>query len=126
MALSCHGFCKRISYLQITGYMWKSNDSLIYSFSDIMTVHFNVFGPFMINRIGSNLNSACVVSVERSGIRLRKSNSASKPRSQTISEQAVDIARYSDSVEDFETRSCFLIFQDIKESPRNMHQPETE
>uniref|UniRef100_A0A0V0GI63 Putative ovule protein n=1 Tax=Solanum chacoense TaxID=4108 RepID=A0A0V0GI63_SOLCH len=34
--------------------------------------------------------------------------------------------RYSTSVEDFDTRSCFLLFQDINDSPRNMHQPETE
>lgn len=47
--------CKYINYLKITGYMWKSYESLTYNFSDIMTVHFNVFGPFMVNLIGSNL-----------------------------------------------------------------------
>jgi len=36
------------------------------------------------------------------------------------------MALYSDSVEDLETQSCFLLFQDIKESPRNIHQPVTE
>ncbi|KAM7511994.1 hypothetical protein LguiB_010869 [Lonicera macranthoides] len=36
------------------------------------------------------------------------------------------MARYSDSVEDLETRACFLLFQEIKESPRNIHQPVTD
>ena len=31
--------------------------------------------------------------------------------------------RYSASVEDLEIGSCFLHFQEIKEEPRNMHQP---
>ena len=36
-------------------------------------------------------------------------------------EQAFDIARYSASVDDLETLSCFLHFHEIKESPRYMH-----
>ncbi|KAL5701104.1 hypothetical protein ACHQM5_026479 [Ranunculus cassubicifolius] len=40
-----------------------------------------------------------------------------------ISEQAADMARYSASVDDFETESCFLHFQEIRASPRNIHQP---
>ena len=47
-------------------------------------------------------------------------------RSQIISEQAADMARYSDSVEDLETLACFLLFHEIKEEPRNMHQPVTK
>ena len=44
------------------------------------------------------------------------------PRSHKISEQAEDIALYSAFVEDRETRSCFLHFQEMRELPRYMHQ----
>jgi hypothetical protein len=33
------------------------------------------------------------------------------------------MARYSASVEDLETRSCFLHLQEIKALPKNIHQP---
>jgi hypothetical protein len=33
------------------------------------------------------------------------------------------MALYSASVEDLETQSCFLHFQEIKASPRKIHQP---
>ena len=36
------------------------------------------------------------------------------------------MARYSDSIEDLETLACFLLFHEINEEPRNMHQPVTE
>jgi hypothetical protein len=40
-----------------------------------------------------------------------------------ISEQVEDIAWYSDSVEDLETLSCFLLFQEMSALLKNMHQP---
>ena len=40
-----------------------------------------------------------------------------------ISALADDIARYSASVEDLNTVVCFLHFHEIRESPRNIHQP---
>jgi len=55
-----------------------------------------------------------------------KPSSASNPCSQTISEQAANIARYSDFVEDLDMCAYFLLFQEIKELPRNMHHPVTE
>jgi hypothetical protein len=36
------------------------------------------------------------------------------------------MALYSDSIEDLETRYCFLLFQNIRESPKNIHQPVIE
>ena len=46
-----------------------------------------------------------------------------RPRNHTISKQAVDMAQYSAPVEDLETQSCFLHFQEIKASPRKITQP---
>jgi len=48
------------------------------------------------------------------------------PQNQTLLENAKDIAWYSNSLEDLETQSCFLLFQKIIVSPRNIHQPITE
>jgi len=55
-----------------------------------------------------------------------KSRSESSPRTQSISAQASDMARYSASVEDLETLACFLHFQDINASPRYIHHPVVE
>ena len=49
--------------------------------------------------------------------------SSEKVRGHKISEHAEDIALYFASVEDRETRYCFLYFQEIRELPRYMHQP---
>ena len=49
--------------------------------------------------------------------------SASKPWSQRISEQAEDMARYSDSVEDLETLSCFFAFPRDERFTQIHHQP---
>ena len=55
-----------------------------------------------------------------------KPSSPNNPRSQVISEQVEDIAWYSDSVEDLETLSCFLLFQEMSALLKNMHQPITK
>ena len=44
----------------------------------------------------------------------------------TTREQGIDMDKYSISIEDFYTRSFFLLFQDINDFSRNMNQPETE
>jgi len=43
-----------------------------------------------------------------------------------ISEQVLDIALYSDSIEDLETGECVLLFQEVNIEPRNTHQPLTD
>ena len=50
-------------------------------------------------------------------------NSQRRQRSQMISALADDIARYSALAEDFDTMVCFLHFHEIRDSPRNIHQP---
>jgi len=55
-----------------------------------------------------------------------KLSSPNNPRSQVISEQTEDIARYSDLVEDLKTLSCFLLFQEMSVLSKNMHQPVTK
>ena len=105
--------------------MWKSDNTSFKGFTDRVTIDFNMLCALMIDRIGRNL--ALVLSACKGvGSVSEKSNSASKPRSQIISEQARDIARYSDSVDDLETLSYFLLFQEINASPKNMHQPVME
>jgi len=49
-----------------------------------------------------------------------------RKRSQVISELVVAMARYSAFAEDRDTTDCFLDFQEIKDEPRNMQNPETE
>lgn len=118
MALSCHGLREDISDLEISRNMRKRYNTSVYDFSNRMTIYFNMLGTLMVNRISSYLNGTNIMSMKRSITRLRKTKlslEAHKAR------QVADIARYSDSVEDLETRACFLLFQEIKESPRNMH-----
>ena len=67
MTLSCHAFCKHISYLE-----GNRNNMRVQGFSNKMTVHLNMLCALMINRISNNLNSTSVVSIERSRIMLRK------------------------------------------------------
>jgi hypothetical protein len=47
--------------------------------------------------------------------------SVSNQRNQTIYLVIDAIARYSVSVEDWETIDCFLLFQEIRESPKKIH-----
>ena len=124
MMLLYHGFCKHIRYLEGSRNIGKRNNMRVQGFPNRMTVHLNMLCALMINRISNNLNSTSVVNIERSRIKLRKTLDRI-PRSQTILEHAIDIARYSDSIEDLENRAYFLLFQEIKEPPRNVHQPET-
>jgi len=52
--------------------------------------------------------------------------SASNQRNQTISLVVDTMARYSASVDDWETIDCFLLFQEIKESPKKIQNPVTD
>ena len=72
MTLSCHGFCKHICYLEGSRNIGKRNNMRVQGFLNRMTVHLNMLCKLMINRINSNLNSASVINIERSRIRLRK------------------------------------------------------
>ncbi|KAK2444911.1 hypothetical protein QL285_015901 [Trifolium repens] len=57
------------------------------------------------------------------GFVCEKPSSERRPRNQIISEHAADMDRYSASVEDLDTKSCFLHFQEMGASPKNIHQP---
>jgi len=52
--------------------------------------------------------------------------SASNQRNQTISLVVDTMARYSASVDDWETIDCFLLFQEIRESPKKIQNPVTD
>ena len=72
MTLSCHGFCKHVSYLESSRNIGKRNKMRVQGFPNRMTIHLNMLCALMINKISSNLNSTCVVSIERSRVKLRK------------------------------------------------------
>lgn len=117
MALSFHIFNKHIRYLKITGHMWRSNVSFIYLYSYVMTIYFDVFGSLTRNNINRNLKSTYIVSMEKSKIRLGKSNLNKKSTKHTTLEQVVDMDRYSASL--YNTRCCFLLFHDINDSKKH-------
>ena len=52
--------------------------------------------------------------------------SASNQRNQTIYFVVDAMARYSASVDDWETIDCFLLFQEIRESPKKIQNPVTD
>ena len=52
--------------------------------------------------------------------------SASNQRNQTISLVVDAMTRYSASVDDWETIDCFLLFQEIRESPKKIQNPVTD
>jgi len=121
MALSGHSLGKYVSKLKISGNMQNSDNPSIHSFPNRMAVHFNMLCSLI------KKGMVIVLSPWRGvGLSWEKSSSTSKPRSQTVSEQATNIARYSDSVEDLDMHALFLLFQEIKESPRNMQHPVTK
>ena len=74
MTLSCHGLCKHICNLEVNRNMRKGNDMIVQYFPTRMTVHLNVFGTLMKDRIGSNLNGTSVVNMERSRLGLNITN----------------------------------------------------
>ena len=77
-----------------------------------MTIDLNVFSSLMKNRVVSNLNRTPIL--------------ASNQLNQTISLVVDVMARYSASVDDWETIDCFLLFQEIRESPKKIQNPVTD
>jgi len=57
------------------------------------------------------------------GFACEKPSSEKRPRNQIISQHEVDMVQYSASVDDLETESCLLHFQEIGAFPKNIHQP---
>ena len=104
MAWSRQSFGEDVYKLEFARNMWKTRDLVIICISNKMTIHLNMFCTFMKNWILSDTDGTSIVCMKCGSGGLRK------PRSQRISEQAANIARYSDSVEDRETLSYFLYF----------------
>jgi len=88
-----------------------------------MTVHLYVLYAFMIYRIHSYLNGTSIITMKWVGSVGGNPSSEIRPCNHIISERAADMALYSAFVEDLEIQSCFLHFQEIKASPKKMHQP---
>ena len=123
MALSGRSLGKYVCKLKINGNMQRSDDPSIHDFLNRMIVHFNMLRMLLKIVIRMTL---VLFPWRGVGLSWEKPNSANRQCGQTIFEQATNIAWYSDSAKDLDTRACFLLFQEIKESPRNMHHPVTE
>ena len=63
---------------------------------------------------------------KRAGLECSIPNSFNKDNSHVSSQQALAIDMYSASADEQDTVSYFLDFQDIKESPKNTHNPEID
>ena len=70
------------------------NNTTFKSLMGEMEINLNMFSAFMEDGIGGNVNCSRIICM-KSRTTKRKTSSASSPRSQC---------------EDFETRSCFLLF----------------
>lgn len=78
-ALSCHSLGEDVSDLKIRRNMRKRDNTIVYGFSNRMTVHFNMLSTLMVNKISSNLNDTSIISKKRSRLRLRKIKLSEKP-----------------------------------------------
>ena len=76
--------------------------------SDV-AVDLNMLGAFMEDIIMSNVDSTTIVIIKRSGSGCGASMSAKSQQSQTSSQVVSARARYSASVLEWETTSCFLL-----------------
>lgn len=98
------------SNLEISSDIWQSN-VVIKVFLDIVTCNFNVFCPFMKDKVGCNLDCAgivlqfelCWYGQRREELQFCENpGSACSSHSQTLSEYAEDMEQYSTSLEDLE------------------------
>lgn len=64
MAKANHRIGEDICNLLISGNMGKRDDLGVICVSDVMTIHFNVFDAFMVQKICCNLNCASIVAIE--------------------------------------------------------------
>ena len=70
MARTRENLGEDISSLVFSGNVWKSNLMVSNGFTNGMTIHFNMFGVLMKNRICNNLNSTGIISMKRSRSKL--------------------------------------------------------
>lgn len=123
MTLTCQGFCENVSELNICRNMRQDDNSMVIRLPNWVTINLYVLRSFMVNRICGIWMTLVLSACSGAGFACEKSSSERRPRSQIISKHAVDMARYSASVDDLEIESCFLHFQEIGASPKNIHQP---
>jgi len=88
-----------------------------------MTTDLNVFSSLMKNQVVSNLNKLWLSQYIRVGWERKTSISASNQCNQTISLVVDVITWFSASVKDWEIMDCFLLFQEIRESPKKIQKP---
>ena len=90
---------------------------------NIMTVHFNMFSSPMKNKVGWDMESSLVVTIECHWCQWLSPRSLSNVKSHKISQQVEAIALYSASADERATTDCFFTFQEIGELPNNMQNP---
>jgi hypothetical protein len=114
MLLSRHNFGEDISYLKIKRYVWKRYHPIFQGVANRITINFNIFGAFMENRIGGNLNNTCVISMKwgRSGLRKPKLfKKTAQPYNFRTSSRYSTILGFGRG---FRNMILFLHFQEIK------------
>lgn len=82
------------------------------SIPNIVTIHFNVLGTFMEDRVLSNVKSGSTITEQLHRVRVRDAKVKKKGFKPFKFER--------------ETVCCFLVFQEIGEPPRNTNQPVRE
>lgn len=115
-------FSEYISNLKVNRDIQKIKNMSVNSLSNGMTILFDMLRSWYTGSaaIWISLVLSAWIGV---GSNWGKQSLANNPRSQTILEQVADMVQYLDSVDDLDTRACFLLFQETWESPRNIHQP---
>ena len=88
-----------------------------------VTIDLNMFSTFMKDIIMSNLNSTSIITVKFSCSGTATPRSCSNQRNQISSAVVAASALYSASVLERATTVCFLLLQEIRESPRRKQYP---
>lgn len=108
---------KDICYLKIAKYMRKK---------DSLSFNIDMFIAFVEDGISWNMNGTSIIHMQRNKTTWREAKFNQYPWSQCVSLKAWYITLYLDSVKDLETWFCFLLFQEIRVGPWNIHQPKVE
>ncbi|GMP53515.1 hypothetical protein CsSME_00018960 [Camellia sinensis var. sinensis] len=88
--------------------------------TDKVTINLNVLHPLMEDSVVGNLNSTVVVIVKKGRRRLRDTQIKQETTKPNNLSSSMSHARYLTSTVERATTNCFLLFQEIKESLRNI------
>ena len=121
--LTCQGFCENVNELNKCRNMKQGDNSMVKRLPNWVTINLSIcfilsWWTGFVTIWMTLVLSAC----SEVGFSCEKPSLERRSRSQIILKHATDMAWYSASVNDLETESCFLHFQEIEVSPKNIHQ----